>query len=825
MRSISTIRQKGLILTVVPLLFVSAFVVAVLFMQRDNRQLQEQSLASKGTLEQMRVLSLDMVDLQARLMGELAYNSTLSSNTLGQAPRDAPSALARLNVLVKGDPVEESLARPVSEDVDSLLSVMSAASQSARMGNRSGALSTLRSPSSQAAFEQFENDMTVLGRYLQVQDAAAQLALAQSWERLYWLLVWGISAQIVLTLALSLLFSSGINERLGKLQENALRLAAGKDLRIPMGGSDEISQLDRVFHEMARQLATASQRERAIIENVMDVVCSVDETGRFTRVSPASVKTWGYRPEELVGRSLRSIVSPQDAGRTEDMLARVREGESALDFENRCAHRNGAVVPMTWSVSWSESERRMFCVARDITERKRNEAQILHQAYHDILTDLPNRILFRDRLNRALAQARRNQQTMAVMFLDLDRFKLVNDSLGHEAGDEALKEIAVRLTSCLRRSDTVARVGGDEFTILLASVSHAEDAGKVAQKILDSLDKPWHWNGKQVHVTGSIGISLYPEDAEDPDTLIRNADTAQYRAKVTRPSSYQFYTASMTESAQERLSIETNLRQALDLGELTLAYQPQVDIGSGKIIGMEALLRWHNPELGDVPPDKFIPAAEDLGLIVPIGYWVLHEACRQNKAWQDAGLAPIRIAVNISVRQFQQSDVYAMVNEVLADTGLQPSYLELEITESSAIASNDTCIATLKHLQNMGVTISIDDFGVGYSSLSYLTALPFDKLKIDPSFVKNLGADAHSEAIVTSIISLARSLDRQVVAEGVETAAQLEFLESRSCDARQGFLFSRALAPDKMTQMLRQEQSGIEIQSTSRTAEPVSADR
>ncbi|MBI3896675.1 MAG: EAL domain-containing protein [Gammaproteobacteria bacterium] len=437
-----------------------------------------------------------------------------------------------------------------------------------------------------------------------------------------------------------------------------------------------------------------------------------------------------------------------------------------------------------------------------VVRRKRSEERLAYLAQHDSLTGLPNRALFADRLRQAIFQASRHSRQVAVAFLDIDRFKTINESLGHEAGDLLLRAMAERLRHCLRDGDTVGRTSGDEFTLILADMAQVDDAARLAHKILTSLRRPFELLGQEIYVSASLGLTLYPHDSQDVEELLRNADVAMYRAKEIGRNTYQFYAAEMTAHAQDRLSLENALRRALDRGEFTLHYQPIVELNGGNVIGAEALLRWRHPERGMVPPLQFIPLAEETGLIVPIGEWVLRTACAQCKEWDSNGLGALTLAVNISPRQFQRPDFASTVAKVLRETGLPPERLELELTESVLMHNPETTIANMKRLSDIGVQLSIDDFGTGYSSLSYLKRFPIDRLKIDRSFVKGIPADGDDAAIATAIIAMAHKLQLNVIAEGVETADQLAYLRSHECDVMQGYYFSPPIPNDEYVKLL-----------------------
>jgi diguanylate cyclase (GGDEF)-like protein len=436
------------------------------------------------------------------------------------------------------------------------------------------------------------------------------------------------------------------------------------------------------------------------------------------------------------------------------------------------------------------------------TMLRQRTAEVDRLAYYDTLTDLPNRTLFEDRLAQALAVAQRTNQPLAVLFVSLDQLKKVNDTLGHPLGDLLLKEVASRLRLCITEGDTVARFGGEEFAILLTTIGQTRDVLEVVGSIRELLKPSFDLNGQELFGTASMGISFFPLDGTDSQSLLKNAGAALYRTKTAGGDNYQFYTADMHAIASKRLALETSLRQAIENGELLLHYQPRVEVDSLRITGVEALIRWQNPLLGLVSPADFIPLAEETGLILPIGDWVLREACRQNKAWQEKGVATMRVSVNISALQLQRQDLAESVIQILEETQLAPEFLELELTESSIMSNAKSTIDVLTKLQSMGVMISIDDFGTGFSSLSYLKRLPIDALKIDQSFVRDVSTDQDDAALVMAIITLAHNLRLRVVAEGVETEEQWNFLHLLKCDEIQGFLFSKPLPPDALERLL-----------------------
>ncbi|WP_018130883.1 bifunctional diguanylate cyclase/phosphodiesterase [Effusibacillus pohliae] len=509
------------------------------------------------------------------------------------------------------------------------------------------------------------------------------------------------------------------------------------------------------------------------------------------------------KPSDVIGRSIFDFIHPDDREAVrQTIVRRIRHGVDEEIQVRRLVRLDGQVIDVeTVTIPFQLGGKPAAQIfLQDITERKRYEEQIRHQAYHDTLTGLPNRALFSKYLEETLAKANRDGRLVALMFLDLDRFKTINDTLGHTVGDKLLCAVAERLQHCVGEPNFVARLAGDEFTVLLPGINRAEEAVAVARNVLDALNQPFRIQESELFVTASIGISVYPSDGTTGELLIKHADAAMYRAKEQGSNHYQIFTPGMKEQAFRRLQLENAIRKALERGEFYLLYQPLVDAESGRIVATEALLRWENPQLGVVSPAEFIPIAEDTGLIMPIGDWVLRTACMQNRLWQDAGYPPIRILVNLSARQCLQLNLVENIQQVLAETGLDARWLELEMTESIMQNSTDT-IVTLQRLRQLGIRISIDDFGTGYSSLSYLKRLPIDGLKIDRTFMQDIADDRKNAAIVRAIIQMAHCLNLRVTAEGVETREQADYLRQVQCDQMQGFLFSRPLTADAMERL------------------------
>ncbi|MBM4397230.1 MAG: EAL domain-containing protein [Deltaproteobacteria bacterium] len=550
--------------------------------------------------------------------------------------------------------------------------------------------------------------------------------------------------------------------------------------------------LDRLLaSRLARQEEAALHG--TVLAKMSESMFLVDpETLRFTDANPAACALAQRTRDDIIGRPVTDLTDAT-VETCRLLVDRVEELGGTDSSENRFRRADGAVVDVeTSGVLLEHGGCKVLCVlARDITERRRSEEAIRHQAYHDALTKLPNRLLFNDHLSLALHHARRTRGSLAVMFVDLDDFKSVNDGLGHDAGDALLVEAADRLRSAVRAGDTVARQGGDEFMVLLPSVAGTADATVVAGRLLESLKAPVRIGEREVRVTASAGVAMFPMDGDSSEVLTRNADVAMYQAKARGRDNWQLFDPVMNERMATVLRVRNDLAGAVERGEFVLHYQPQVEIATGNMTGVEALVRWQHPERGMVPPGEFIPVAEDSGLIVPIGEWVLRTACAQCRAWQEAGLPPIRMAVNLSARQFRRQGLVDTVTGALAASGLAAESLELEITETAAIQDPDFTRQTLDRFRSLGIAVTLDDFGTGYSSLAYLRSFPFGTLKIDRSFVREVQRNERDRSIVATIINLAHSLDLTVVAEGVETLTQFERLRSDGCDQVQGFGLAR----------------------------------
>jgi diguanylate cyclase (GGDEF)-like protein/PAS domain S-box-containing protein len=543
-------------------------------------------------------------------------------------------------------------------------------------------------------------------------------------------------------------------------------------------------------------------RYRLLFERNLAGVFRTGADGRILDCNEACARIFGYesRDEFLAADASDFYFDESERDRVVQML---RDQKQIPNLELRLRRRDGSTLWALENVALLDSDILEGTII-DITDRKHAHEQMEYQAYHDALTGLPNRLLFRDRISVALAHSKRSTRCSAVMFLDLDQFKLVNDTLGHTVGDRLLQVIGARIVTCVRAEDTVARMGGDEFTILLADLVDRRGAAAVAQKVLEAVRHPVLIDEHELFVTTSIGIAIFPDDGEDAEALLKNADRAMYRAKELGRDNVQFATPVRFERAEGRLSLERSLHHALERHEFVLHYQPMVEIATGRVVGAEALVRWNHPENGLIQPEDFIPIAEETNLIVPLGAWVLRTACAQMKAWHDAGHAWLRVAVNLSPRQFQDRGLVDIVERTLAETKFPPGYLDLEITESTAMQNAELSLSILNRLKEMGIRISIDDFGTGHSSLSYLKRFPIDTVKIDQGFVRDLTTD--DAAIISAVISMARALNLRVIAEGVETEEQLAFLRREQCAEMQGFLYSQPLTPADFEEALR---SGI----------------
>ena len=566
----------------------------------------------------------------------------------------------------------------------------------------------------------------------------------------------------------------------------------------------------------AEALFNEKERAQVTLNSIGDAVMSTDVRGTVTYLNAVAERLTGWSHEDAAGRPVAEVLLIIDAKTraiVENPMARaIRQNETVGLTPNCVLVRRDAVESAIEDSAAPIHDRRgqvtgAVMVFHDVTAARAMSQRMSYLAQHDSLTNLPNRILFNDRLIQAISLANRRRKKLAVLFLDLDRFKHVNDSLGHTMGDRLLQSVALRLLSCVRSSDTVSRQGGDEFVILLSEVTQGGDAAVIADKILHVLREPHRLDEHDLHLTGSIGIVAYPDDGKDADTLLKNADFAMYQVKSSGRDSYQFFKPDMNRRAIARQSLESDLRHAMELQEFVLHFQPKLDLETGAVSGAEALIRWRHPPRGLISPVQFIPVAEECGLIVPIGRWVLREACRQAQAWKQLGLGPIRVAANISSVELRAPSFVAGVKAILAQTGLQPALLELELTETFLMQDSTSTAEVLKAIKDLGVGIALDDFGTGYSSLSYLRRFPIDTLKIDRSFVRGLGADADDASIVSAVIAMGKSLKMRVVAEGVETREQLAFLREQGCPEGQGYYFSYPVVAAEFTQMLARPES------------------
>src|SRR4051794_13820420 len=588
--------------------------------------------------------------------------------------------------------------------------------------------------------------------------------------------------------------------------ERELELRFGALTPVPGRVDAVLIEAQRVDDRGQPQPSNGESWLNAVMNSVADGIVLLDLEGTINWLSSSAETIFDYPRDAAVGASIDLLLPlpAEHGGSLLDRLQGPRPGGVPLELTLR--RRSGELLPVEVESSVVEQrDRRMIVlVLRDLTGRRQTEETLRSLAYHDPLTGLPNRLLFHDRLSQAIERARRARQLLTVMLVDLDRFKLINDSLGLVTGDQIIKGVADRLVQKLRKSDTVARLGGDEFMVLLLGTTGAEAAARVAQKLLDVLRPPLQVDGHELTTSASIGIALFPHDGDDADTLIKNADNALSRAKEQGRNHYQFYTDDMNVTAFERLMLESRLRKALEQDEFVIYYQPKVSLVDGAVIGVEALLRWFHPDLGLVPPGEFIPLAEETGLIMDIGAWVLKTACTQVRRWQRMGHGRLELAVNISARQFQEKNLVATIAAAVEESGMQAGLIELELTESVIMRDAPEAARRLQELTALGIRLAIDDFGTGYSSLGYLRAFPISTLKIDRSFVRDIDRDPNSAALAQAIIALASSLKLKVVAEGVETREQLEQLRACGCQELQGFIFSKPLPPEELLARLEQ---------------------
>jgi diguanylate cyclase (GGDEF)-like protein/PAS domain S-box-containing protein len=576
--------------------------------------------------------------------------------------------------------------------------------------------------------------------------------------------------------------------------------------------------LSKALHNMLERKANAEalfmeqERAQVTLNSIGDGVISTDGEGNVTYLNQVAEAMTGWTGAEALGRAFSDVFRIIDSTNPEHtvnpMTAAMHENRTVgLSASCILIRRDGVEFPIEDSAAPIHDRRGhvtgAVMVFHDVTQARAMSQRMAHLAHHDYLTDLPNRLSFDDRLAQAMAAARRHKEQLAVLFVDVDRFKHINDSLGHAIGDDLLLSIAGQLVASVRGSDTVSRQGGDEFVILLSTIAHAEDAAVIANKILTSLGKIHRVKEHNLQITVSVGIAIYPADGIDAETLVKNADIAMLNAKDNGRNNYQFFKRDMNEHALERQSLESGLRHALERREFVLYYQPKMDLETQAITGAEALIRWRQPGRGIVLPEKFIPIAEQCGYIVPIGRWVLREACRQIQGWLDAGLAPMPVAINISAVELRSKNFVRGVGAVLEDTGLDPRYLEFELTETALMQDPKSTVAVLKSLQEMGVRLALDDFGTGYSSLSYLKRFPIDALKIDKSFVRGLCINTGDANIVSAVINMGKSFRLRVIAEGVETRQQFLRLQAQQCAEGQGYYFQAPVAGNEFGKLLK----------------------
>jgi diguanylate cyclase (GGDEF)-like protein/PAS domain S-box-containing protein len=605
----------------------------------------------------------------------------------------------------------------------------------------------------------------------------------------------------------------------------ALKRGAYDYLRKPYAPEELIKTIDNALQQRRLQaenrhivglLESSERKYRSLVDSSPDIIYTLDHNGLFTFINDRAQQLLGIGRQELIGRHYSVLVHDEDVQRANYVFQTSHADQRMsrnIELRFKSSQPNGETRTFSnelvmMALDTPDEERvGIYGVARDMTDRHKAEALIAYQAYHDILTDLPNRVLFKDRLGLAVLQAKRNNDGLALMFVDLDRFKLVNETLGHGVGDELLQQTASRLKACLRRGDTLARLGGDEFTIVLPELTDRQDAALIAEKFLDSLRLPFQLAGQPIHISASIGIAMYPDDGATIDELIRNSDIAMYHTKAEGKNGYSFFDRSMLAASFQRIELEHSLHLALEMGELEMYYQPQIDVFTKNIVGAEALMRWNHPERGLLGAGEFLPFAEENGLIIPISDWMLEAICRDLLEWNIASDERLRLSLNLSPQYLDRGDFYDKLESALQRHQISPTQVEVEVTENICIHNPETAISQLDKLCQLGVSVAIDDFGTGYSSLSYLHRFPIHTLKIDRSFVMEI-VDANSQfPVVMAIISIAKGLGLNLVAEGVETLAQEGYLKQSGCKIMQGYLYHKPLQQKKLLQLLQRQNS------------------
>ena len=612
----------------------------------------------------------------------------------------------------------------------------------------------------------------------------------------------------------------------------ALKRGAYGYLRKPYAPEELIQTVDNALQHrrlqfenrhMVKLLESSERKYRYLVNSSPDIIYTLDANGLFTFINDRAEQLLGYTRKELLGQHYTVLVHEEDVQRANYVFKEGRSERRAsrsveLRLKSRLAYGesrtfSNALVMIARDANDKTHPKNsevaepfgIYGVARDITDRKKADELIAYQAYHDILTDLPNRVLFKDRLGLAVFQAKRNGTGLALMFIDLDRFKLVNDTLGHGVGDELLQITANRLKTCLRRGDTLARLGGDEFTIVLPDMIDRQDAALIADKLLTALRLPFELAGQMVHISASIGIAMYPDDGETADELIGHSDMAMYHTKAEGKNGHSFFSRSMLDASFQKIELEHSLRQALEMGELEMYYQPQIDVATHQIVGAEALMRWNHPERGFLGAGEFLPFAEENGLIIPISDWMLEAICEDLLEWNSAGSDPIRLSINLSPQYLDRGDFYDKLKNALLRHQISPSQIEVEVTENICIHNPETAISQLDKLCQLGVSVAIDDFGTGYSSLSYLHRFPIHTIKIDRSFVMEIQDSSAQFPVVTAIISIAKGLGLNLVAEGVETSTQEKYLKNAGCQTMQGYFYHKPLPHTRLVELLKQQ--------------------